>query len=374
VRITRTSIALAAVAGFVVLWNGAFRAQGSVTTPGAGQMNAHFIDVGQGASILLEFACGAALIDTGGEKNDQFDSTSRLQDYLDDFFQRRADLKSQLAMVVISHAHIDHTRGLPMLLGRYGVSLLVDNGIETGSGGRQQKAAHARARESRGQLKWQPVSQPALSRPNRRTPPTGTLACARQAPQFTFLWGALDARDGWPNEILNNGNDSSVVTRLDFGQTSFLFPGDLEDDVQEELIDENCPNGIGPGCPLDVDIYHVSHHGSHNGTSGELMTAMTPRLAIISMGPWDRRRVFTAQAHGHPRKSTLDVLLGTDGVQDSRTEKTVMVARRSASAKTPTGAQFAKTPMTRAVYATGWDDTVVIAARANETWRVITSQ
>lgn len=372
-RVTKTSIALAAVAGFVVLWNGAFRAQGSVTTPGAGQMNAHFIDVGQGSSILLEFACGAALIDTGGEKNDQFDSTSRLQDYLDDFFQRRGDLKSRLSMVVLSHAHIDHTRGLPMLLERYGVGLLVDNGLEAGSGGRQQKAAHAKARSSRGQLKWHPISQAALS-PNRRAPPPGTLACKQQAPQFTFLWGALDARDGWPSEIFNNGNDSSVVTRLDFGQTSFLFPGDLEDDVQEDLIEENCPNGIGQGCPLDVDIYHVSHHGSHNGTSTDLMTAMSPRLAVISMGPWNRRQVFTAFAHGHPRKSALDVLLGTDGVQDTRTEKTVMVARRSAAAKTPAGAQFAKTPMTRAVYATGWDDTVVIAARANETWRVITSQ
>src|SRR5262245_11874629 len=73
----------------------------TATTPRAGEMNAHFINVGQGASVLLEFACGAVLLDTGGEKNDSFDSTQRLTDYLDAFFTRRRDLSSTLALVVL---------------------------------------------------------------------------------------------------------------------------------------------------------------------------------------------------------------------------------------------------------------------------------
>src|SRR5687768_289089 len=120
--------------------------QGNVRTPQAGEMNAHFINVGQGAAVLLEFTCGAALLDTGGEKNDSFDSTEALGNYLKAFFDRRSDLDERLQMVVISHPHIDHTRGLPMVLREFDVDLLVDNGQETGSGGRQQKAAHMRAR------------------------------------------------------------------------------------------------------------------------------------------------------------------------------------------------------------------------------------
>lgn len=366
---------VALVVGISIVLVGPSLGQNAVTTPAANQMNAHFINVGQGASVLLEFTCGAALIDTGGEKNARFDSTAALRDYLDAFFQRRSDLQSRLAMVVISHAHIDHTRGLPMVVGRYDVGLLVDNGLEVGSGGRQQKAAHAKARSAGSTLQWQSVGQRDASQPSRRVPPDGTLACPQEAPRFTFLWGALDADDGWTEEALKNGNDSSVVTRLDFGRTSFLFPGDLEDDVQDDLIAEACPDGVGPSCLLDVDIYHVSHHGSHNGTSAELMEAMLPRVAIFSMGPWNRRASFTAQAHGHPRQATMRVLLDEDhGVTDTRPETAVMVARRSAAAASPSGAQFSKTALTRAIYGTGWDDTVVVAARADETWRVITAQ
>lgn len=362
---------LAALAAFVVLSGAAVpHAQGTVSTPTAGQMNAHFINVGQGAATLLEFTCGAALIDTGGEKNDDFDSTSALERYLDAFFQRRTDLNRRLAMVVISHAHIDHTRGLPKVLAKYDVRLLVDNGLETGSGGRQQKAAHAKAKASGSSLKWQPIEQPMPD--NKRRPPTSTLNCAQRRPQFTFLWGALDPDDEWPKSVLDNGNDSSVVTRVDFGDTSFLFPGDIEEDVQEELIEDTCPNGLNNNCRLDVDIYHVSHHGSHNGTSTELMDAMRPKAAVFSMGPANRRGAFTAVAHGHPRQATINVLLAApNGVQDSRPSITVKVARKGSRAKQPTGPQFVDTTLTKALFATGWDGTIVFAARANKTWDVI---
>ncbi len=48
-------------------------------------MRVHLIDVGQGAATLIEFSCAAVLIDTGGEKNDEFDSTEHLIAYLDRF-------------------------------------------------------------------------------------------------------------------------------------------------------------------------------------------------------------------------------------------------------------------------------------------------
>src|SRR2546422_4998044 len=131
----------------------------SATTPKAGEMNAHFINVGQGAAVLLEFSCGAALVDTGGEMSDSFSSTKALTGYLDAFFSRRTDLSKRLALVILSHPHIDHTRGLPTVMTRYTVQALVDNGKEVGSGGRQQKAAHQRVRDSHGGIKYLGVSQ-----------------------------------------------------------------------------------------------------------------------------------------------------------------------------------------------------------------------
>jgi competence protein ComEC len=72
-------------------------------------MDAHYINVGQGLSALLEFPCGAVLVDTGSQDDEHTDA---LIDYLNDFFSRRTDLNRTIATVFITHSHIDHTRGL----------------------------------------------------------------------------------------------------------------------------------------------------------------------------------------------------------------------------------------------------------------------
>jgi len=90
------------------------------TPPGGANptMRVHFIDVGQGAATLVEFPCAAVLIDTGGEANGEFDSTDSLLDYLDDFFSRRVDLKETFHALILTHPHIDHTRGVSAILGK----------------------------------------------------------------------------------------------------------------------------------------------------------------------------------------------------------------------------------------------------------------
>ena len=88
----------------------------------------HFIDVGQGAAMLVEFPCGAMLIDTGGEHNELFDSEPALMSYLNQFFERRKDLDRTLDSLVISHPHIDHTRSIDAVLRNFHVRNIVDNG------------------------------------------------------------------------------------------------------------------------------------------------------------------------------------------------------------------------------------------------------
>src|SRR5688500_18698502 len=71
--------------------------------PGSSQtapsMTAHFIDVGQAQATLLEFPCGAMLIDAGAQ-----DATHRtkLLGYLDRFFQRRKDLNRTLDTILVT--------------------------------------------------------------------------------------------------------------------------------------------------------------------------------------------------------------------------------------------------------------------------------
>lgn len=70
-------------------------------------MYTHYIDVGQADATLLEFPCGAVLIDTGAQDNNHIDD---LVDYLENFFSRRTDLNNTLNVVFVTHNHIDHTR------------------------------------------------------------------------------------------------------------------------------------------------------------------------------------------------------------------------------------------------------------------------
>src|SRR5688500_1748378 len=78
-------------------------------------MQAHFLPVGQAHATLLEFPCGAALIDAGAQDQE---SVARLLAYLDEFFARRADLSRTLDLILITHNHIDHTQALKEIIAR----------------------------------------------------------------------------------------------------------------------------------------------------------------------------------------------------------------------------------------------------------------
>src|SRR5262249_43268002 len=158
-----------------------------------------------------------ALIDTGGEANGNYRSTPVLTRYLDEFFARRKDLNRTFALIIISHPHIDHTRGLPAVMKQYTVRTIVDDGLEKGSGGRQQRAMHQRVDASNSGITRLAVTQRETSGANSRpTLPGHPFSNCGTVPAFEFLWGALDESDGWTKTALKNQNDSSVVTRLQF--------------------------------------------------------------------------------------------------------------------------------------------------------------
>ena len=312
-------------------------------------MRMHVIDVGQGDAILLEFPCAAALVDTGGEKNTLFDSTGALLAYLDAFFERRTDLARTLKLLVISHPHIDHTRGIPALLERYKVENVVDNGEESSSGQDQVRALHAAIKE-RG-LKHHAVQLAEI-------PPRGLLsngiidpiACKDVDPRLRVAWGSVAEDPGWGKgrfgkRPFDNQNNHSVVVRVDFGKASALLTGDLEEQAIGALVARYRGSGL-----LDVDVYKVGHHGSWNGTTEDLLAAMTPQVAVISSGAPERRLAWTAWKFGHPRASTVDLL-----------RRFVRRPREPIKALVADGVEdFAERDLDVAVYGTPWDGTVIV--------------
>jgi competence protein ComEC len=323
----------------------------------AGQtMRVHVIDVGQGAATLVEFPCAAVLIDVGGEKNAQFDGSALLTDYLDDFFERRTDLQRTLHGLYLTHPHKDHTLSTRAVLRQYRVLNGVTNGMETGSGRHGQISLHklaVAAEEGGTPMGFEAVWVRDIAPTGKQGPVIDPVACPDIDPRITALWGQVDVMPDWSATVLENGNNHSLVLRVDFGKASLLVAGDLEREGIAALLNRYRGTGL-----LDVDLVTVNHHGSANGTTSAFLDATSPRIAVIQAGEETREVPWSAWAYGHPRRSVVEVL--ERHVQDRRPPVTVRVADRVRS--------FTPLTVRRAVYATGWDGNIVLEAKADGRW------
>ena len=328
-------------------------------------MRIHFIDVGQGLGVLLEFPCAAMLIDTGGEQDGAFNSDAALQAYLDAFFARRTDLQRTLALVALTHPHIDHTRGVATVLSHYTVQNAIDNGMTHGSGGAGQGELQQFARDHAETTHYRSVQLSEITDPHGLTDGIiDPIRCAKTDPQIHALWGQVAGDPGWPGmrfgkTPFQNANNHSVVLRVDFGKASALFTGDLEEPAIRDLLQRSGTTGV-----LDVDIYQVGHHGSLNGTLPELVAAMTPEIAVFSMGPATRQLTWSAWKYGHPRKEIVDMLEA--GMTRRRPEIDVPVGLA--------GEKFQQQRIQKALYGTAWDGSVVVEAMADGRMKVVTAK
>lgn len=326
-------------------------------------MRAHFIDIGQGLAVLLELPCAAVLIDAGGEKNASFDSDAALIGYLNAFFATRPDLERTFALVLVTHPHVDHTRGLPQIMEHYRVLNVVTNGQTHGSGSRQQTELQEWAQRNDA-VRYHPVNVSEIPTPNGLTNNIiDPIECAEVDPQLRVLWGQLGADPGWGGNRwgkthFRNGNNHSVVLRVDFGQASALFAGDMEPPAIAELLKRTQGSHI-----LDADLYQVAHHGSSNGTTPALVDAVTPEIAVFASGPAHRQHPWTAWKYGHPRLGVYDML--RTRITRTRTPITAHLGVR--------GTRFVPRQVSRAIYAVGWDGTVVAEAFVDGTWFVHTT-
>ena len=312
-------------------------------------MRVHFIDMEQGDAALLEFTCGAVLIDAGGQNDD---TTERLVRYLSDFFERRDDLGNTLNTIFITHTHTDHNRSLRRVVETFTVQNYVHNGVLRGSGRHTANWMVQHANDNGREINLRTVSQDeiiALPRTDALSDEViDSVDCEGTDPVIRVLAGPYQDNPGWATGAFENGNNKSLVIRIDFGQASFLFTGDLEEQAVETLVEYYEDTEM-----LDVDVYQVGHHGSHNGTTDSLMMSMTPEIALISMGKSNDQQQWTAWQYGHPRRAIVELL-------------DTWIGRPRAGARWVAVAHgvrdFFQYRMQDAVYATGWDGTVVISA------------
>jgi competence protein ComEC len=218
-----------------------------------------FLDVGQGDAALIEAPGGrTVLIDGGGSFDGSFDPGERVIEPL-----LRARGIVRLDLVALSHPHPDHLNGLQRVLQRFPVARLWTSGDD---GHNPEYARLIRTARQRG------VALPVPARMQ-----LGALAIAPLGP-----W--LDDHIGVPDGL--GVNDASLVVRLDFAGRGVIFPGDLEADGEGELAGRRAL-----GDPIASDVLKVPHHGSRTSSSLELLDAVAPSLAVISLG-WQNRFHF----------------------------------------------------------------------------------
>ena len=95
-----------------------------------------------------------------------------------------------------------------------------------------------------------------------------------------------------PVQTYDSMNDMSIVVRIVYGETSFLFTGDTEWDAEHDLVDS--------GYDLSATLLKVPHHGSDTSSSYVFLREVMPEYAIISVGD--------GNSYGHPSEAVLSRL------------------------------------------------------------------
>ena len=327
------------------------------------QMRVHLINVGQGCATLIEFPCAAILVDVGGETNPLYNSTDSLKAYLDNFFERRNDLNYTLQCVYLTHPHLDHTLGMPVILDSpYIIKNAVTDGLEQGSGKPGQIKLHRAVQDAEtntdpnDDIGFEAVTTDEIGNSGFTNAVIDPVNCSGTNPVIKILWGTSATNPGWSNTAFSNGNNHSLVIKIEYGTSSMIITGDLEEKGQQSLLAKYTGTTV-----LDADVYLVGHHGSKNGTSQNLLNKITPKIALIGMGDPSRKISWTAWAYGHPNIGILDML------KNKLTEtRPAIQVQAGNGAKT-----FVDYTVSKAIYTTGWDGNVVLEADNAGQWKKI---
>ena len=118
-----------------------------------------------------------------------------------------------------------------------------------------------------------------------------------------FSLGGAQVRILGPTDPQAEGNNSSIVLKVTFGDTSFLFTGDAEREEEQELLES--------GYDLESTVLKVGHHGSDTSTSYLFLRTVNPQYAVISVG--------ADNTYGHPTEAVLSRLRDAD-VKTYRTD------------------------------------------------------
>jgi competence protein ComEC len=231
------------------------------TLPPSGVLEVTVLDVGQGDAIFIRTPAGQRiLIDAGPDSS----ILSALADRLH-YFERRIDL------LILTHPDADHIAGASDLLRRYEIGAVGLTGVlhDTGAYGDVLR-----------QIRTQGIPVYPLT--------AATDLALGSDTTLDLLWPT----ENLIGQDVPDNNTTSIVAKLTYGETSFLFTGDANLGVEAALL--------GSGENLAADVLKLGHHGSRTSSGEEFLRAVQPSYALISAGAENR--------YGHPHPEVLERL------------------------------------------------------------------
>jgi len=231
----------------------------------------YFADVGQGDCAVIRTPSGNNIIlDGGGSINDTEGSYVGERIVVPLLYNLNV---TEIDLMIASHGHMDHIGGLKTVIDKINVKKLIvadANDIEM------------RYLTDYAEEKGIPVMYVKED----------DILYEEDGLTIKALYPLKD-KELMPKDSTADANELSLVTRLDYGEFSALFTGDIGF-MSENIILENHKD-------LSCDLLKVAHHGSKYSSDKSFIEAAEPVVSVISVG----RNVY-----GHPSPETLERIAG----------------------------------------------------------------
>ena len=231
--------------------------QNGITETSEEGVSVHFIDVGQAECILIKAPEKNVLIDAGN-----IGCEKEIENHL------RTNGVYKIDLLILTHPHSDHIGSATAIVKKFPVSGTVIPKIPE---------------------EFLPTTSIFEELLKTLSSKNSSVSYAKSGTVYELGDSAtleILGPEGYSGENLNN---YSVISKLVYGETSFLFTGDAEEEIELALVSS--------GKDLSCTVLNAGHHGSSTSNSAVFIRAASPEFAAISCG--------LNNDYGHPHRETL---------------------------------------------------------------------
>ncbi|MEK3907834.1 ComEC/Rec2 family competence protein [Oceanobacillus sp. FSL W7-1309] len=224
-------------------------------------MQVHFIDVGQGDSILIETPLDKTILIDGGPPG----SGKKIISYL------KSQGIDELDLLVATHPDMDHIGGLPEVMKAVTVNEILDTG---------------KLHPTRTFAKY--ISE--IRKQNIPVQIAEKNDTIEIDPLINIeIWNAY--------EKFKNNNKSSIVLKVSYKEMDFLLMSDVEKQQEKKIMEDY---------DVESEIIKVGHHGSKTSSSLEFLQEVNPEIAILTYSKDNN--------YGHPVDQVIDNLYSVNAL------------------------------------------------------------